>query len=90
MFAVLAADGLSERTRRVRPSRGWYWVSVALVVAAVACVVPAAVGLVSITAQIQQFQRVEAAGQGVVVSDQPGQHTLYVESTITDDLFPPM
>ena len=42
MFAVPAADGFSERTRRVRLSRGRYWVSVALVVAAVACVVPAA------------------------------------------------
>jgi hypothetical protein len=79
---VLAA----EPVRRVPPSRLWYWVSAALAVAAVGCLVLAGVSIASLIAQIEPFQRVAAPGQAEMTFDQAGEYVLYLESTISENL----
>jgi hypothetical protein len=79
---VLAA----EPARRVRPSRLWYWVSAALAVAAVGCLVLAGASFGSLIAQFGPFQRVAAPGEAEVEFDQAGEYVLYLESAFSEDL----
>src|SRR5256885_5506826 len=63
----------------IRPSRAWYWVSAAILTGAVAFIVLAVVGLVSMIDTVDGFQRVPVPGQANVSFAEPGGYTLYFE-----------
>jgi Protein of unknown function (DUF2510) len=63
----------------IRPSRAWYWVSAAILTGAVACIVLAVVGIVSMIDTVDGFQRVPVPGQAKVSFAEPGGYTLYFE-----------
>jgi hypothetical protein len=63
----------------IRPSRLWYWVAAGLLIAALACVSFAVAGFVSLSHQINAFQRVRVPGQADMSFASPGGYLIYFE-----------
>jgi hypothetical protein len=63
----------------IRPSRLWYWVAAGLLIAALACISFAVAGFVSLSHQINAFQRVRVPGQADVNFASPGGYLIYFE-----------
>ena len=63
----------------IRPSRLWYWVAAGLLIAALACVSFAAAGFVSLSHQINAFQRVRVPGHADMSFASPGRYLIYFE-----------
>jgi hypothetical protein len=63
----------------IRPSRLWYWAAAGLLIAALACVSFAVAGFVSLSHQINAFQRVRVPGQADVSFASPGGYLIYFE-----------
>lgn len=63
----------------IRPSRLWYWVAAGLLIAALACVSFAVAGFVSLSHQINAFQRVRVPGRADVSFASPGGYLIYFE-----------
>lgn len=69
----------TQGDRPIRPRRLWYWVSGALLAIAVACVALGIAAFFGLDKQVQEFQRVQVPGGGVVAFTRPGEYVLYVE-----------
>jgi Protein of unknown function (DUF2510) len=66
--------------QRIRPSRAWYWVVGAMLVASVVWLVVGFIfGLSSMSRQVDGFQRVPVPGQGELTFTEPGTYVLYYE-----------
>ena len=63
----------------IRPSRLWYWVAAGLLIAALACVSFAAADFVSLSHQIDAFQRVRVPGHADMSFASPGRYLIYFE-----------
>jgi hypothetical protein len=63
----------------IRPSRLWYWVAAGLLIAALACVSFGVAGFVSLSHQVNDFQRVRVPGQADVSFASPGGYLVYFE-----------
>jgi len=75
-----AGNGNAVSVRPVGPSRVWYWVAgAALVASAVWLGLGIFFGVRSFSRQIEGFQRVPIPGQAEVSFDRPGGYTVYFE-----------
>ncbi|MGE5830600.1 MAG: hypothetical protein ACM30G_19860 [Micromonosporaceae bacterium] len=66
-------------SQAIRPSRLWYAVAGGLLAGALTCLVLAIIGLVSLSRQVEQFQRVTVPGQAEVVFTESGRYLIYLE-----------
>lgn len=63
----------------IRPSRRGYLIGVILLAAALTFIVLTATGILSLTGQIRDFQRVRAPGTSEISFTQPGRYLIYLE-----------